>query len=105
MHRRCKIIPIEIDFDGGVLHPIVPLEVGVEPLLDTYSRAVGLAALLLLVTAEAVGEAEHDGATDPASVVVVAPLRLISGAGYRRGALEEVVHVESDQQRLLLEQC
>ena len=73
--------------------------------LDAYSRTIGLAALLLLVTAEAVGEAEHDGATDPAGVVVVAPLRLISGAGYRCGALEEVVHVESDQQRLLLEQC
>ena len=73
--------------------------------LDAYSRAVGLAALLLLVTAEAVGEAEPDGATDPAGVVVVAPLRLGSGAGYRRGALEEVVHVERDQQRFLLEPC
>ena len=88
MHRRCKIIPIEIDFDGGVLHPIVPLEVGVLRSLDAYSRAVGLTALLLLVTAEAVGEAEHDGATDPASVVVVTPLRLISSTGYWRGALE-----------------
>ena len=73
--------------------------------LDAYSRAVGLAALLLLVTAEAVGEAEPDGATDTAEVVVVAPLRLMSGTGYRRGALEEIVHVESDQQRFLLEQC
>ena len=72
--------------------------------LDTYSRAIGLAALLLLVTAEAVGEAKHDGATDPAGVVVVAPLRLVSGAGYRRGALEEVVHVESDQQRFIPKQ-
>ena len=73
--------------------------------LDAYSRAIGLTALLLLVTAEAVGEAEHDRAIDTAEVVVVAPLRLISGTGYRRGALEEVVHVESDQQRFLLEQC
>ena len=72
--------------------------------LDAYSRAVGLTALLLLVTAEAVGEAEHDGAIDPAGVVVVAPLRLISGAGYRRGALEEIVYVQADQQRLIPKQ-
>ena len=72
--------------------------------LDAYSRAVGLAALLLLVTAEAIGEAEHDRAIDTAEVVVVAPLRLISGTGYRRGALEEIVYVQADQQRLIPKQ-